>query len=306
MILRADITGTVRGMATEGYRSATCNPESAMPLPFARITPPARRSSTPTAWGNFTLPRADDSPVNLTAGLRGQWFRVFSPSADAPGVAINGVTPPGPADFLFNPGNASEQRRSEVNAYIHANFIRSQCLLHVPNFPHHRNAAEFRINVHLAPGDRVLRLHVRQLRPRRLRDRQPRHGRRCRTRVRAPPRRPRRIRQGHYGEGYGDLMALLYSDSPINGRGYDAVNCNSGVRTADNNIQHPCSNGDPHFCGQLLTGSFWELRDELLLSGDDAAARLIMRDLAYNSVLLHTGTGVTPRGRHRGRPRARR
>lgn len=292
-ILRLDINGTVRGMATEGYRSAFCNPEISMHLPFARIT-----DGTTTVYadaaGAFVLPRANNTPVNVTASLRGRWFRVFSPSTDAPGLTLNSVAPPGPADFLFNAANTVEARRSEVNAYFHANFTRSQCLQYAPTFPTIGTQTEFRVNVELSPGtgfydgtsinlgrsgsgiDSLAMADVVEHE----------YGHHLVARAGSG--------QGPYGEGFGDLMALLNSDSPINGRGYNGVNCNTGVRTADNAIVYPCSNADPHYCGQLLTGCFWELQDELLLTGDLASAREVMRPLAYNSVMMHQGDQVTP------------
>jgi hypothetical protein len=267
-ILHVDIQGTVRGMSTEGYRSAFCNPEVPMAMPFARVT-----DGTTTVFadrtGAFSLPRGNNNPVNVTASLRGRWFRIFSPSTDAPGLTVNGATPPGPVAFMFNDTNTVEVRRSEVNAYFHCNYTRSQCLDHAPTFPTIGTQTEFRVNVNLSAGTAYYDGASINL---------GRSGSGIDSLAMADVVEHEYGHhlvgmagsgQGQYGEGYGDLMALMTSESPINGRGYDGASCETGVRTADNTIMFPCSN-EIHTCGQLLTGCFWEFTGGVDADADGA------------------------------------
>jgi hypothetical protein len=97
--------------------------------------------------------------------------------------------------------------------------------------------------------------------------------------------------QGQYGEGFGDCMSVIMADDPKLGVGFYG-NCTQALRTADNSFQYPCTS-DIHTCAQLLSGAVWDTRDALLAShpGDYLE---ILSGLVINSVLLHTGTQITP------------
>ncbi len=66
--------------------------------------------------------------------------------------------------------------------------------------------------------------------------------------------------QGGFGEGFADTGAILSLDSgPILGRDFSGAGTFvRNVQTA--NQQYPCSNADPHVCGQVLGGVWWGIR----------------------------------------------
>jgi hypothetical protein len=84
-----------------------------------------------------------------------------------------------------------------------------------------------------------------------------------------------------------DAIGVLITDQPILALGF-YNNCASGLRTADNTMQYPCS-GEIHFCGQLLSASIWDTRNELAVT-NPATYRDIIADLTVNSILLHVGS----------------
>jgi hypothetical protein len=97
--------------------------------------------------------------------------------------------------------------------------------------------------------------------------------------------------QGQYGEGYGDLNGVIITDQPILGFGFQN-NCNAGIRSANNNLQYPCS-GEIHSCGQLISGCFWSTRNQLVISNPSNYLSLLGA-WAVNSVQLHHGDLITP------------
>ena len=97
--------------------------------------------------------------------------------------------------------------------------------------------------------------------------------------------------QGQYGEGMADSIATLIADDPVMGYGFFG-DCDTGLRTADNDYQYPCY-GDDHDCGQLLSGCLWSARNELAASYPDTYLD-ILSELTVNSVPLHTGVDITP------------
>ncbi len=97
--------------------------------------------------------------------------------------------------------------------------------------------------------------------------------------------------QGAYGEGMSDTVAVAITDSPLLGLGFQS-NCNSPLRNADNTVQYPCST-PIHSCGRVLSGSVWDTRERLVAAGVENYRELIS-SWVINSILLHTGTEITP------------
>ncbi len=282
-IVHADVTGSVKALITPGKKADICETEVLTPLPYARVAIGATVAFTDNS-GNFTIPNAGTSAVTVSSGMRGRWFRVFTPSVDYTALTLN-VTPPGPANFTHNPTNVNETLRGASNAYLNANVVRDHALKYNPTFPVIGTQAEFRVNVQVAGtcnayydgtsinffpagggcpntayGDVVHHEYGHHL-----------------VNVAGSG-------QGQYGEGYGDLMGVTISDEPILGYGF-LGSCTGGIRTADNNIKYPCT-GEIHDCGQLLTGCFWSTRNALVASGV-SNYRDLLSSWALNSVILH-------------------
>ncbi len=97
--------------------------------------------------------------------------------------------------------------------------------------------------------------------------------------------------QDEYGEGMGDVMGHLITDDPGAAWGFYG-SCSEALRNADNTMQYPCS-GEIHYCGQLLSGCVWSIRNALQVTYPTTYID-ILADLAINSMLLHSGGGIAP------------
>lgn len=288
-----DVSGTVSGMATTGKKSAACSPEVKTPLPYVRVGIGSTFVFADAA-GKFTVPNSGSTAVTVAAQCRGQYFRVYNPTLDAPGVSMS-VTPPGPADLVFNASNTNAQRLAEVNAYLQANVARDYLLVYAPTHPVIPTQTEFRVNTGVAgtcnafyDGNSINFFNA---------------GGGCTNTAFGDVVwheyghhivNTAGSGQGEYGEGFSDAFAMLISDEPVVGYGY-ALNCNQGVRTASNIFRYPCSDPDPHWCGQLLSGCFWETRNALFAT-DPSNYRAVISSLAINSVILRSAgdTSINP------------
>ena len=100
--------------------------------------------------------------------------------------------------------------------------------------------------------------------------------------------------QGAYGEGMGDVIGALISETSALGVGFST--CTTGIRNALNNCIFDlagCSTCGSaiHACGQLLSGCVWNTMLNLQTS-DPATYKTLIRNMAVNSILLHTGTTI--------------
>jgi len=288
-----NVTGSVKAMATPGYKADICATEVVTAMPYARATIGATVAYADVN-GNFSITNAGSSAVTVGSEMRGRWFRVYNAAAGNvnPSIMSMSVTPPGPANFVHNPANSDAAKRSAANAYIGANIVRDYALSHDPAFPSIANQTEWAININVsgscnafyngssinfyaagggcpstAFGSVVYHEYGHHM-----------------VNVAGSG-------QGQYGEGYGDLCGVIIGDDPVLGHGFQN-NCNNGIRTASNNLQYPCTDAI-HTCGQLLSGCFWSTRNQLVVSNPSDYLTLLGQ-WAVNSVQLHTGDLITP------------
>ncbi|MCH2141285.1 MAG: hypothetical protein MK100_09700, partial [Phycisphaerales bacterium] len=102
--------------------------------------------------------------------------------------------------------------------------------------------------------------------------------------------------QSEYGEGMGDVMGVVLTGDSKLARGFYSSDCDNGIRNADNTCQYSASSCSScgsaiHPCGQLLSGCVWDTWLALEASSPINAQQVI-RDLAVNSILLHSGTSI--------------
>jgi hypothetical protein len=291
-VVDTDVTGNVSGLATELDGADICLNESSAAMPYARVNIGGTNAFADVN-GDFTIPNPGVTDVTVDSPVRGQRFIVNDQAADTPTLSQN-VTPPGPANFVHNSANTSEFNRASVNAYIQANVIRDIVVAANPAYPTIGAQVDMNVNTNIntfcnafystvngsinfyrtgggcantAFGDVVHHEyghHVVQM-----------GG----------------SGQGQYGEGTGDCMAVLATDQPKLGIGFN-LNCSTGIRTADNTLQYPCS-GAIHFCGQLISGCVWDTRN-MLVETEPLNYRQILADLTVNAVPLHAGSTITP------------
>ena len=291
MISNVDVTGNVSGMATEGWAADFCGEESPTPLPYATVTIDGGNQVYTDENGDFVIPNGGSSPVNVRSYLRGQWFRVLNASG-AEAELSQQVTPPGPVDFMHSETNDDQYNRAEVNGYLHANVVRDFTLDYHPNFPVIYQQQNFTVNVNISDNCNAyydgysINFFTA--------------GGGCSNTAFSTVIHHEYGHhlvnvagsgQGAYGEGMGDVLGIIISDTPELAWGFFG-NCNGFMRTGDNNFQYPCS-GEIHYCGQLISGCVWSTRNALLDSYPDTYSDIIAA-LAINTMPLHRGSDIDP------------
>jgi len=292
LIYTVDIDGTAEGLATEGIAIDECEEEVLTAVPYMQVTAGANSDFT-DANGDFSITNPGTDPINVTATLGGAWFDLIDHAGPVESVSVM-VTPPGPAELVFNATNASEFLRAEVNGYIQANVIRDFVLELNPAYPT-LNFGGFNVTVNRTDGVCPQNAWY--------------DGSGinfCRSNGNAPNTAWSSViyheyghhlvaaagsGQGQYGEGTGDVMSVLILDDPRLGLGFFG-NCNQSLRNADNSMQYPC-NGAIHTCGQLISGCVWSTRNYLIAT-EPVEYLSILSNIAVNAILLHTGSSIAP------------
>lgn len=292
LILNVDVTGNVSGMATDSSRADICDPEEPTPLPYARVYIQGGYTVFADENGDFVIPNDGDEDVTVISNIRGEWFRVFNASGGNAELSET-VTPPGPIDFMHNEENTSEYNRAEVNGYVHANVVRDFTLRFNPQYPVIENQTSWPVNVNISDNCNAyyngesINFYT--------------SGGGCPNTAFSTVVHHEYGHhlvevggsgQGQYGEGMGDVMGVLITDDPHLAYGWNINNCDGYMRSADNNIQYPCSGGI-HACGRLISGCVWSTRNELAITNPDDYID-ILSNLAVNSILVHQGDMITP------------
>ncbi|MSR29305.1 MAG: hypothetical protein EXS03_07010 [Phycisphaerales bacterium] len=297
-VCNVDITGTVQGYATTAWAADACNPEVPIGLPYATVSYPGG-SVTASSTGAFTVPNAGTGSLALTSNLAdaGKYFKVTN-SAGSASTLTDTVASGATTTFMHNAANSAEQERSQVNAYLHANVARDFIIAANPNYPTistQQNATAFQINVNLAStcnayyNGTSINFYLA--------------GGGCNNTAFSTVVHHEYGHhmvatggsgQGAYGEGMGDVIGVLISETAVLGVGFQS--CSTGIRNAANSCQYDsagCSScgSEIHACGQLLSGCVWSTRTGLI-SSEPVNYRTIIRNLSLNSVLLHGGTTI--------------
>ena len=290
-IIATDVVGQVHALATTIPKSAECNPEVDMVMPYAQVAI-GSTSVFADAQGNFTIPNSGNTQVTVTSYMSGQRFVVNEQSNHPLETLTATVTPPGPANFLHNAANNDPLTLAQVNAYVQANVVRDWVLVQDPAYPTIANQTGFPLNVNIGLTCNAyydgFSLNFYQA------------GGGCANTAYSSVVHHEYGHhivesggsgQDEYGEGMGDTVAVLIADDPVIGYGFQN-DCNNGIRTANNNFQYPCS-GEIHYCGQLISGCVWSTRNELRITNPNTYLSILSK-LTLNSVKMHTGGTITP------------
>jgi len=286
----------VRGNATQGTAADACANESLAPMPYARVTVGANTYFA-NAQGVVTIPNAGGANLTLTSNLTtaGQFF-VVNDATGPEGVATTSSTG-GAVELLHNASNSAQDARAEVNAYLHANIARDYLLAYNPSFPTIATQTGFPINVMVSGtcnafydgssinffpagggcNNTAFSTIVHH-----------EYGHHIVNRAGSG--------QGAYGEGFSDSVAVVITDDSRLAVGFQS--CATGLRDANNDCLYSataCSScgSSVHSCGKLLSGCVWSLRNRLAASRPNDY-RQVLSNLVLDSVLLHTGTSITP------------
>jgi hypothetical protein len=294
LIHTVDVSGNASAIASEGPAADFCADEVSQPLPYLRVQANGVETFTDEN-GDFTISNPGVTPIDVSATLHGQWFQVFDFLTSVEEVSTN-VAPPGPADLVFNAPNNDEMIRAQVNAYVAANEVRDFAVRANPSFPTLMNES-FPITVNrtdgfcpgnawYSPGEQSINF--------------------CLSGSSNPNTAWTSVvqheyghhlvnaggsGQGQYGEGTGDVMSVIILDNPTLGIGFFG-SCGGGLRDGDNTFQYPCNTGS-HACAPLYSGCVWDTRNALVATEPDNYTE-ILNFLAVNSILVHSGTDITP------------
>ncbi|MFZ4750066.1 MAG: dockerin type I domain-containing protein [Phycisphaerales bacterium] len=292
-IVHADINLNISGQATQGTAADACNPEAITGLPYAGVVAGATTYYADVN-GNVVIPNAANANLTLTATIGGRWFSV-NDSATGTESVVSTTSTGGVVQLVHNAPNTLADERAEVNAYLQANMVRDYTLAYNPSFPTIGTQVNWPINVQVAGtcnafydgvsinfypagggcNNTAFSVVVHH-----------EYGHHLVNRAGSG--------QGAYGEGYGDVIGVLVTDESRLAVGFQT--CTTGIRDANNNCQYSatgCSScgTEIHACGMLLSGCVWSVRNNLVAT-NPSTYRQILSNLAVDSVLLHTGTGI--------------
>jgi hypothetical protein len=277
-------------MATQGPGADICDEEIPMPLAYASVGIQGGETTYADSLGNFVITNAGTDSVLVTSQIRGQWFTVNN--VGGPNAIIDTtISPDVPVDILHNEQNVSELNRAEVNGYVQANIVRDYVLKYSPSYPGLQQTG-FPVNVNLNDNcnayydyssinfftsgggcaNTAFSTVVHH-----------EYGHHLVAMAGSG--------QGQYGEGMGDVMGVLITEDPELAYGFQN-NCASGIRSAENMLQYPCS-GQIHYCGQLLSACVWHTRAALMPNYPDDYMDIIS-SLAINAMPMHSGDMITP------------
>ncbi|HZW09746.1 MAG TPA: GC-type dockerin domain-anchored protein [Phycisphaerales bacterium] len=255
-----DVFGYVQGYATPGVAPDTAsNPAALHPVNIIQVRITGGNNAYSGVDGFFNISHGGNSNVTIGADLNtGQWADVNDQSG-TPILTATGTATPGQEAYLeFNP-TPSELRTAQVNGFIHTGKIH--------DYITDRSSwtgMDFRcpVNVNLAqtcnayfdggsinffrsgggcPNSAYSTVVAHE------------YGHYIVARL--------GLAQGSFGEGYGDTCAEMLYDTGVIAQ--DFFGLGQPIRDNDNEIvTYPCG-GEVHFCGQVLGGVWWHLRENM-------------------------------------------
>lgn len=270
-IYYTDVSGTVNGNATPGLLPDTAsNPATLQPINDVRVSISGGANAFSDPDGFFTIANGGSAPVTLTTNVSsGRWVNVNT-QVGAELTLSQSVTPPGPATLTFNPA-PSPSTTAQVNALIHTdhihNFITDRCtwtgidsvIVATVNLNNTCNAFfdGSGINFFSAGGGCPNSAYSTVV--------SHEYGHFIVNRL--------GLSQGPFGEGFGDCCSILLYDTPIIAD--DFFNGSQPIRDYSPGVPedtYPCGGSctaDPHCCGEILGGTWRDIREQMgILQGE--------------------------------------
>lgn len=291
-IYYADITGQTRGYATPGLRpDTTANPPQLRTIPKLRVSVVGGNSIFSGIDGAFTLPFSGTGSATVRAELIGTGVRVNNQAGSAL-VLEQTINPPAFVDFVFN-STPSELNTAQINGLIHTQIVYDFVKSINPNYPGVDIQIPCNVNIsntcNAYYSNRTINFY--------------RAGggcvNTCYSTVVYHEYGHFVIAMGHpnasgdYHEGIADVTAAFLTVDPCLGIEFRGVGTGC-IRNSVNDRLHPCSGG-VHFCGQVISGAFWqtwlEMRNRYASNPQYALERV--REWYLNSILLRP-TGISP------------
>ena len=287
-----DITGQVQGYATPGLRpDHSQNPPVLQPLPQLRVTLVGGSSVFTDPQGFFTLPFSGTNQVTVQANLIGPWVQVVNQAGTTLSLQQT-VTPPGPANFTFNTERV-ELNTAQVNGFLQTTIVHNFAKAINPSYPGIDYAIPCNVNIgqtcNAYYSNRTINFY--------------RAGGGCVNTAYSTVIYHEYghfiISMGHpnasgdYHEGMADVTAAFLTADPCLAIEFRGIGTGC-LRNAVNSVRYPCS-GEVHYCGQVISGAFWQTYLSMLqrYNNDPAFALQKVREWYLNSILLRP-SGISP------------
>ena len=259
LICFQDATGNLQGNATAGMLPPDLSSVSARPLPTVEVALDLGSITHTDQGGDFIFPGVSGDRT-VSASLSGLYAHVITVLGTDLSESQSGPVSE-PFDLFFNTGGTLIDT-AQVNAFLHATRTHDFMKDRLPGF----TALDLPIvcNVNLAqtcnaffsPSELSLNFF--------------RTGGGCSNSAYSSVIAHEyghfvvnrlNLGQSTFGEGYSDSLAILSFDDPVVGRNFfDTGAPIRDIGTAG--VTYPCA-GQIHFCGQLLAGCWWDLRQNL-------------------------------------------
>lgn len=262
-----DVTGTVSGFGSPGLLpDVGYNPASIMPLENLTVSSGGTSAATGSD-GSFVL----DVPgptATINAALEGPWVRVQDFYTGTTMSLTSSTAAPGTADFVFGPGS-NPDAVGAVNCFIHVNTAHEFIVSRNPSFtqidvpvvcevgvpfpcvagfdPYFGSLIFSTVSGLGGPAGGCTGLAMSTIIVHE-------YGHFVHLGL--------GIQDAAFGEGYGDALAALVFDSPISGQDVFGPGI-AGRDVSSPDVQYPCFAPDPHECGLVLAGVWWDLKIEL-------------------------------------------
>lgn len=290
LVREINVIGNVKGWATPGLKpDQPNNPPQLFNLGDLRVNITGGNFAYTNPNGDFTISHGGTTQVTVNAELKGQWVTVVN-AAGSNLVLSQNVTPPGPANFIFNSA-PTEFNTAQVNAFIQTERVHDFADGINPAYPGIDIPLPANVNLNNTCNAFYNGSSINFYRA----------GGGCGNTAYSSViwheyghfiiDRGHPSAAGDYHEGMADVTAALLGDSPCLGE--DFLGQGSGcLRNAYNSVVYPCS-GEVHLCGQVISGAFWLTLDELNLTEGHTVGMNLVRSWYLNSILLRP-TGITP------------
>ncbi|MCA9278827.1 MAG: hypothetical protein H6815_11600 [Phycisphaeraceae bacterium] len=287
---QVDVSGTVRGNGSPGtLPDIATNPPQPMALPILRVDQSGGNSAYTDADGHYTIPFGGTGSVSINSSLdNGQWVNINNNGTGGV-LTASGTFTAGPnADLLFNQ-TPTEHLTSQINVFAHTTIAHNYITDRAPSYTAldinidancnindvcnagYTNVGGHSINFFRSGGGCVNSGYAGVI--------SHEYGHFMVNR--------RSLSQGAFGEGFGDTCSILIFDDPILGRGFYGP----GTVVRDpvgENLQYPCS-GAIHFCGMLLGGTWWDIRQNMGTTYGSQPGLELTRDLHVAWYLITSG-----------------
>ncbi|MCP4592848.1 MAG: M4 family metallopeptidase [bacterium] len=273
-IYNADVDGHVSGYATPGTQPDTdYNLPVEMSMENVRVRIVDGETTYSDASGDYIL-SANGGSETVQADLIGEWVRVLNAQGPTESLAET-VTPPGTVDFQFNPLPA-EYTTAQINGFIRTTEVHDfykdrqpdfdqldfplNCYVNIPDSCNAFYSGNT-INFFNSEGGCVNTAYSGVIAHE--------YGHFIVSEL--------GLRQGAFGEGFGDCVSLLLYDDPVIGRDvYGPGTYFRQIVFAD--LPYPCV-GEIHYCGQVLAGCWWDTKLELQAILGEAQGLHVVRQL---------------------------